>query len=92
MDNIELPSTWRYASRKVRFIKFDYRLFYFFILFLFHMSYATLYLIGAAAIIMFIIEVKYKYTLEAAFRRLSCFVSGKFKSSVSARRMNRGDK
>ena len=92
MDSINIDTNWRYASRRVKLWKLDYRLLFFLIIFLAHMRLYTLYLIMGVALILWIIEFKYNYTLNAVFRRISCFLSGKFKPNVSHRRRNRTDR
>lgn len=92
MESLNINPNWRYASREVKFWKLDYRLFFFLIIFLVHMRMYTLYMIMGVALILWIIEMKYGYTLNAVFRRISCFLSGKFKPNVSLRRRNRTDR
>lgn len=91
-NRLLINPNWRYASRTIKFWKFDYRIFFFLIIFLLHMRLYTLYLILAVAVFLYIIEVKYSYTLVSVFRRLSCFIAGKYKPSVSERRRNRTDR
>lgn len=89
---INLNPNWRYASRSVKFWKLDYRLILFFLLFLLHMRMSTLYFVSGVAIILAFLEFKYEYRVEAAFKRLFCFISGKEKPNVSLRRRNRTDR
>lgn len=91
-NGINLNPNWRYASRPVKALIFDYRLLYFVLFMLFSFAMWKFYLFLAVAIFLYIVEKKYEYKLNAVFLRVSCFLAGKFKPAIAARRRNRSDR